>query len=271
MQLCRPPPGLVIEGLVESKGQRDPREMSDPLENKVLRVTQEQWVIQAPAELKDQQGAVALAVLLAKLESKEKPDRAASEVLQGQKVSRAQWAAKAAQDLLGTQELLERQDLRAQRVQWVPTGWLGLKVSLAQLETLGLSGLADLRVCRVPRGQSGLEGLLAPRANWATRGQSVRSELEVIRGSRVTQVQWDQLGHEALQARRVRQEWLVQEVRPELLGLEELRDRPERLVREARRVHKGIQGRRAPRDLQETLQESCLVKRTDQLSRSMRG
>jgi len=62
----------------------------------------------------------------------------------------------------------------------------------------------------------------------------------------------------------------VQEGRLELLVLEELQDSQEQLVREARQGHKAIQGHRAPRDPREILQHS-LVKRTDQLSLSMRG
>lgn len=146
-------------------------------------------MIQVPSELQDLQVAVVLAGQLAKLESKEKPDRAASEPQQGPRVSRAQLAVKGAPGLSGTQELLARPDLRAQRVQWAPLVWSGLRASQAQLETLGRSGLGDLQVCKAPLDLWGLLELRVPRANWATRGQWVPPELEVIRGSRVTQAQ----------------------------------------------------------------------------------
>jgi hypothetical protein len=181
-------------------------------------------VIQVPSDLQDEQVAVVLAGQLAKLESKEKPDRAANEAQQGPRVSRAQLAVKGAPGQSGTLELLARLDLRAQRVQWAPPVWSGLRASRAQLETLGRSGLGVLQVCKAPQDLLELQELQVSRANWATRGQWVPSELEVIRGNLVTQALQDLLVPKALQARRARRGQLVQEGRLELLVLEALLD-----------------------------------------------
>ena len=135
-----------------------------------------------------------LAGQLAKLESKEKPDRAASEPQQGPRVSRAQLAVKGAPGLSGTQELLARPDLRAQRVQWAPLVWSGLRASQAQLETLvcatePLCGASDSVAGAIgARGPAGLQGATGPvgaagapgaKGELGDKGQCVPPELEV--------------------------------------------------------------------------------------------